>query len=325
MKKVLVSNVGGPEVLDVVEVESLEITPGHVLVDVELAGVNFLDVYERSGVVDYHPTPFTPGYEGVGVVRSLGAGVTSLKVGDRVAWLNTFGSYASQISLPIDQAIAIPASFSSDQALLFQGVTAQYLVNEYVTIRPGDVALVHAAAGGVGQFLVQWLKHLGATVIGTASSEVKLETIRGLGADHVINYVETPFLERVMQITDGRGVKVAFDAVGEYTFSDSVKSLAPRGMAIAYGQASGVAPDVQVYPLILKAARVAGGSILNYIADPIEMQARAADVIRGVAEGWLKHLPTTHFALSDATLAHAAIEGRGTQGKLAIVMPSYSA
>ena len=320
MKKVIVSKTGGPEALEVVTTEKLILKPGEVLIDVEAAGVNYVDVYLRNGAVNYMSLPFVPGFEGVGTIRELGAGVTTLSVGKRVSWINAPGSYASEIALPAEQAIVIPDFFSIDEGLLFQAITAQYLVTEYRVIKPGEVALVHAAAGGVGQFLVQWLKHLGAVVIGTASSEEKLQTIRSLGADHVVNYANGQFLDAVLELTDGRGVDIAFDAVGATTFSSTVKALASRGIAVAYGQASGVAPDVQVYPLILKGARVAGGSIFTYIENPAEMQRRAAAVIAAIDEGWLSALKTTFFTLDEAGAAHQAIESRGTQGKLALTM-----
>jgi NADPH2:quinone reductase len=319
MKKVVVSRSGGPEVLEIVDCEAPKPRAGEVTVRVEAAGINYLDVYQRSGSVKMPtPTTFTPGFEGVGRVLNVGDGVTGLKAGSRVAWINSFGSYAEQVALPVEQAIMIPESFNADQAMLFQGITAQYLLAEYRAVRPGDVVLVHAAAGGVGQWLVQWLKHLGAVVIGTASNEDKLKAIRSLGADHAVNY-SNGFLEQVRDLTSGRGVDLALDAVGQTTFSDTVKALAPRGMAISYGQASGIAPDVQVLPLILKGARVAGASLFVYIGDPKEMQARAAEVIAGVQEGWLRMTKSTTFALDDVVASHRAIEGRSTQGKLVLI------
>ena len=319
MEKILISQTGGPEVLELVSADSVLPLQGQLLVSVEAAGVNYVDVYQRNGAVDYQKGSFVPGFEGVGTVKQVGPGVTSIKPGTRIAWINVAGSYAQELVMPVDQAIVIPSSFTTDEALLFQGVTAQYLLSEYRDIKPGEIALVHAAAGGVGQFLVQWLKRLGAVVIGTASTEEKLATVRSLGADHTVNYANVDFLAAVHEITKGHGVDVAFDAVGATTFSSTVKALAPRGMAIAYGQASGVAPDVQIYPLILKGARVAGGSIFTYIEDPAEMQRRALDFIRGIEEGWITALMTTHFPLRDASSAHRAIESRGTQGKLALI------
>jgi NADPH2:quinone reductase len=317
MKKVIVSTMGGPEGLEIVNAESPSLKTGEILVDIEAAGVNYIDVYQRKGLVGL-PTGFTPGFEGVGVVCEVAAGVSSWKSGDRVGWINNLGSYARQIALPAEQAIAIPDTFGIGQALLFQGVTAQYLLAEYRTIKPGDVVLVHAAAGGVGQILVQWLKHLGAVVIGTASSEEKLQTIRSLGADHAVNYSRR-FLQEVLDLTNGRGVDLALDAVGATTFASSVNALASRGMAILYGQASGIAPDVELMPLLFKGARVAGASLFVYIEDPAEMQRRAAEVIRGIQEGWLHAPETTGFALDDVISAHRAIESRSSQGKLVLI------
>lgn len=317
MKKVIVTSPGGADVLKIVETATPTLNPGQVLIQVEAAGVNYVDIYFRSGSVP-HTMPFTPGFEGVGKVLKVAADVRSLEVGTRVAWINYNGSYASHIALPAEQAIVIPDSFSKEDGLLFQGVTAQYLVSEYRSIKPGDTVLVHAAAGGVGQILVRWLKHLGAIVIGTASTEEKLETIRALGADHAVNY-SNGFLDEVLKITNGRGVDLALDAVGATTFASSVKSLAQRGTAVAYGQASGVATDVQIFPLIMNESRVAGGDIFGYIKDPAEMQVRAAAVIKGISEGWLRMANTTDFELADVAAAHKALESRSTQGKLALV------
>jgi NADPH2:quinone reductase len=317
VKKIIIQASGDADVLKTVQAETPLPNDGELVVELGMAGVNYLDIYQRQGSVNV-PTPFTPGFEGVGTIRRVGAGVSGLHVGQRVAWINVFGSYAEQVAVPAEQAIIIPDSFSASDALLFQAITAQYLLAEYRNIRPGDIVLVHAAAGGVGQILVQWLKHLGATVIGTASNEEKLHSIRAVGADHTINYSHG-FLEAVLELTGGRGVDVAFDAVGATTFASTVKALAPRGMAIAYGQASGLPPDVEVLPLILKGARVAGASLFVYIGDPKEMQARAHKVIDGIREGWLRMGAANTFALNDAAAAHRAIEARATQGKLALV------
>lgn len=317
MNSILVSQPGGPAVLEVVALPDPVAAAGHLLVLVEAAGVNYVDVYLRDGSLPFS-SAFTPGFEGVGMVMSVGEGVSDFRLGDRVAWINHLGSYAACVALPVEQAIRLPADFPLKDSLLFQAVTAEYLVTEYRDIGPGMVVLVQSAAGGVGQILVQWLKHLGATVIGTASTEEKLRTIRSLGADHAVNYSDG-FLEQVMELTGGRGVDLVFDAVGATTFSYSVKALARRGMAVAYGQASGVAPDVQVFPLIMKVARVAGADIFNYIADPAEMQGRAAHAIRAIQEGWIKIGVPMSYALSDASVAHDDLEGRRTEGKLALL------
>jgi NADPH:quinone reductase len=318
MREISILQTGGPDVLQLVSTTSP--TPGRneVLVDVAAAGVNYVDVLQRTGHSEV-AKPYTPGLEGVGTITEVGLGVNQLKVGTRVAWINAIGSYAEQIVLPVEQVIRIPSSFGIGESMLFQGVTAQYLMAEYRDIRPGDVVLVHSAAGGVGQILVQWLKHLRATVIATASSVQKLEMARSLGADHTVNY-SRGFLEEVLEITSGRGVDLALDAVGAATFSDSVKALARRGMAVSYGRASGPAADVEIRPLVLKAARVAGATVFEYIRDPQEMQKRATAVIQGIQQGWLRMSSTRNFELEQAADAHRAIESRGTQGKLVIVI-----
>lgn len=317
MQKIIARQHGGPEVLELTTGDKPAPGPGEVLVEIEAAGINYIDVYQREGHIDL-PKPYVPGWEGVGMVAAVGPGVTVPMRGERVAWINVMGSYASQMVLPAEQAIALPDGLPLDHALaLFQGVTAQYLVTEYQPIRSGDTVLVHAAAGGVGQLLVQWVKHLGGTVIGTASSAEKLRIARELGADHVVDY-SGGFLNEVLALTGGRGVDLAFDAVGATTFADTVKALARRGMAVSYGRASGPAPDVEVLPLILKGARVAGASLFEYIDDPTEMQGRAREVIRALSEGWLRVGPTTFFPLSEAATAHRAIQGRSTIGKLAL-------
>jgi NADPH:quinone reductase len=317
VRKISVLQTGGPDVLQLDSTPSP--TPGlhEVLVDVEAAGVNYVDVLQRVGHSEV-ARPYTPGLEGVGVVSEVGPGVHQMKAGTRVAWINRLGSYAEQIVLPLEQAVLVPNSFGISESMLLQGVTAQYLLAEYRDIRPGDVVLVHSAAGGVGQILVQWLKHLGAIVIATASSAKKLETARSLGADHTVNY-SNGFLEEVFEITRGRGVDLALDAVGAATFSDSVQALARRGIAVSYGRASGIASDVEILSLIQRAARVAGATLFEYIRDPREMQGRALAVIQAIQQGWLRMAPTTNFPLEQASAAHRAIESRGTQGKLALV------
>ena len=234
MQRVIVKALGGPENL------ALDVAPdlplpaaGEVLVDVEAAGVNFLDINLRRGAgVHALPVPFTPGLEGVGRIRAVGPSV-ELSVGQRVAWVNVRGSYASQLTIRAELVVAVPESVSITQALLFQALTAQYLATEYRVIRPGDRVLVHAAAGGVGQLLVQWLKHLGAWVVGTTSSAEKAEVARSAGANAVINYGhEYEFLDELLKLTEGRGVDLAFDSVGASTFANTVKGLALGGTAV---------------------------------------------------------------------------------------------
>jgi NADPH2:quinone reductase len=318
MRKIIVLNVGAPSVLEVTEVATPQISAGQALVRVEAAGINFLDVYQRQGVISA-PRPFTPGFEGVGTVIEAGAGDAAPRPGARVAWINNFGSYADVVLVPFDQLIPIPQDFAISAGLLFQGVTAQYLIREYRTIAPSDVVLVHSAAGGVGQVLVQWAKHLGARVIATASTDKKLEIARKLGADTLINYSRESFREKVLDATEGHGADLVFDAVGAKTFSESVASLAPRGTAVSYGFASGAPGPVEMEALIHKAARVAAGSVFAYISNPSEMRRRASEVLRGIEDGWLRPSRVQTFTLEDAPEAHRLLEGRFSDGKLALI------
>jgi NADPH:quinone reductase len=321
MRRVVVKAFGGPEQLTIEQAaEAPRTAPGQVLVDVEAAGVNYLDVYQRQGTSKVS-LPFTPGLEGVGRVRAVGEGIDSttgnLAIGRRVAWINVPGSYVDQLLVPAEQAIPVPDSFTTAQALLFQAMTAQYLVREYRNLRPGDRVLVHSAAGGVGQLLVQWLKHRGAWVAGTTSTDAKAATVRALGADAVINYGRNyTFLDELLSLTNGRGVDLAFDAVGSATLTASLKALARGGTAVSFGSASGPAPAVEPEQLIPRSTRLAGGSLFSYIADPSELKKRAAAVIEAVTAGWLRVGEGTAYNIGQAVNAHRDIEGRGTQGKL---------
>ena len=245
MRRVIIKDYGGPDALTTETVEE-EHRPGpeQVLVDLEAAGVNYIDVMQREGVIKL-PLPYTPGLEGVGRVRAVGEGVHGMAIGQRVAWVIVRGSYASQVLVPAAQAIAVPDSFTTEQALLFQALTAQYLVSEYREIRPGDRVLVHAAADGVGQLLVQWLKHLGAWVVGTVSTDAKASIVRAAGADAVIDYGrDYAFLDELRSLTDGRGIDLAFDGVGARTLANTLKGLARGGTVVSFGSASGPPPSI---------------------------------------------------------------------------------
>jgi NADPH2:quinone reductase len=318
MRKVLVKEKGDPSVLEVVEADPPKVAPGKALIRVEAAGINFLDVYQRQGALEV-PRPFTPGFEGVGRVIEAGPGDGAPRPGTRVAWINVFGSYADLVLVPFEQLIPLPQNLDIDAGLLFQGATAQYLIREYRTITSSDVVLVHAAAGGVGQILVQWAKHLGARVIATASTDEKLEIARSLGADTLINYSRESFREKVLDETQGRGADLVLDAVGAKTFTDSVASLAPRGTAVSYGLASGPPSAVDIESLIHRSARVAAGSVFTYISDPSEMKHRVSEVIRGIDEGWLRPSRVKTFALEEVAEAHRLLENRLSDGKLALI------
>ncbi len=243
-----------------------------------------------------------------------------MAVGQRVAWVNVRGSYASQLTVKAELVVPVPDSLTTTQALLFQAMTAQYLATEYRDVKPGDRVLVQAAAGGVGQLLVQWLKHLGAWVVGTTSSDKKAEVARAHGADVVINYGrDYRFLDELMRLTNGRGVDLAFDSVGAATFANTVKGLARGGMAVVCGISSGPAPAISPAELTNACTRIAAGSIFSYIAEPGEFQRRAASIVEGIESGWLRMPEATAYPMARAADAHRAIEGRLTHGKLYLV------
>jgi len=289
---------------------------------VEASGVNFYDVYQRSGTSIHHPSlPFTPGREAVGRIRAFGdevdPNVDGLQVGSRVAWINVPESYASQVVVPAAQALPIPGEFTAAQGLLFQGLTAQFLVTEYRNIRPGDRVLVHSAAGGVGTLLAQWFKHLGAWVVGTTSSDAKAEAARRAGIDAVINYgKEYQFLDELMSLTEGKGVHLAIDGIGAATLESTLKALSKGGTAVSIGMVSGLAPAIQPQMLTNNCLRLAGGSVFSYTAEPAELQGRGREVVEGISAGWLRLDQSTAFPLDRAADAHRAMESRGTPGKL---------
>lgn len=321
MQRVIVEALGGPEHLVLQSgLEAPQPAEGEVLVAVEAAGVNFLDINLRKGAgVHAVPAPFTPGLEGVGRIAAVGPGV-SLPVGQRVAWINARGSYASQLTMNADLVVPIPDSLAVPDALLFQAMTAQYLATEYGTIKSGNRVLVQAAAGGVGQLLVQWLKHLGAWVVGTTSSEEKAEVARTAGADVVINYGrDYQFLDELMRLTEGRGVNLAFDSVGAATFANTVKGLARGGMAVVCGVSSGPAPAISPAELTHACTRIAASSVFSYIVEPGEFQRRAASIVEGIEVGWLRMPEATAYPMAQAADAHRAIESRLTHGKLYLV------
>lgn len=323
VRRVRVQAFGGPEQLTVETLaEAPKVGPGQLLVDVEVCGINYLDVYQRSGEGAHKAAlPFTPGLEGVGRVREVGESddgtLATLKVGQRVAWINVPGSYASHVVVPAALAIPVPDQLTSAQALLFQALTAQYLVTEYRDIRPGERVLVHSAAGGVGLLLVQWFKHLGAWVVGTVSSDAKAGTVRAAGADAVINYGKSyTFLNELVSLTGGRGVDLAIDGIGAATLESTLKGLARGGTAVCIGMASGPPPAIQVGQLMNQCIRLAGGSVFIYTADAAELQIRAQAVIDAISAGWLRVDGGKEYPLERVAEAHRDLEGRGTQGKL---------
>ena len=319
----VVTRHGGREVLEVQPQERPTPGEGEVLVEVTASGVNFIDVYQREGVYPL-ATPFTLGMEGAGRVVETGPGVEDVAVGDIVAWAMTTGSAASYAVLPARVVVPVPEGVDPvvAAAAMLQGMTAQFLTTDTYPVRPGTVALVHAAAGGVGQLLVQMLKAKGATVVATAGSQAKCETARARGADHVIDYSQVDDLAAAVRAftPDGRGVDVAYDGVGASTFDASLASLRPRGTLAVFGAASGAVPPVDVQRLN------AGGSLFltrpslaHHVADRGELLARAGEVLGAVADGSLEVAIGGRYPLTDAGAAYEALEGRATEGKLVLI------
>ena len=318
MRAIRVHEYGGPEVFKLEEVTLPEPGGGEALVTVEAAGVNFIDVYHRTGLYP-GALPFTPGMEGAGVVEAVGPGVYEVEVGDRVAYAMERGSYAERAVVPAWKLVRLPESLDAEAgaAAMLQGMTAHYLTRSTYPLAGGETALVHAAAGGVGLLLVQMAARIGATVIGTVSTEEKARLAREAGADAVILYTEGDFAEEALRLTDGRGVHVVYDSVGQATFDQSLACLRPRGLLALFGQSSGPVPPID--PSIL----ATGGSLFltrpglaHYAADRGELLERAGDVLHWVATGELRLRIDRTYPLSEAAEAHRALEGRQTAGKV---------
>lgn len=321
MKAVQVSQTGGPEVLEYRDVADPVAGPGQAVVDLQASGVNYMDVYLRSGA-NQPQLPVIPGGEGAGVVTEVGEGVTEVEVGDVVTYTGAGSSYAERVVVPSWRLVKMPEGLDAEvgAAVMLQGMTAHYLCYATYPLKPGDVCIVHSAAGGVGLLLTQMSKALGATVIATVSTEEKAELARGAGADHVINYAELDFAAEVDRITGGEGVQVAYDAVGLATYEGSLASLAPRGMLALYGQASGPVPPINTALLGRKSLFLTRPSLGGYTATREELLQRAGDVLGWVQEGSLDVRIHGRFSLSDASEAHRQLEGRLTTGKL-ILLP----
>jgi NADPH2:quinone reductase len=317
-RAIVVHATGGPEVLLAESRDPGAPGPGMARVHVAAIGVNFIDVYFRTGLYPL-PLPFVAGVEGAGVVESVGDGVEGLAPGERVAWAGVPGSYAEVMLAPAARLVRIPEGVADEQAaaVLLQGMTAHYLVHGTRETRPGDVALVHAAAGGTGLLLVQTLVRTGATVIGTTSSAAKAELARRAGAAHVIRYDERDFAEEARRLTAGRGVDVVYDSVGRATFEGSLRALRPRGLCALFGQSSGPVPPFDLRRLNdLGSLFVTRPSLAHYIAERSELEARAGAVLGAVASGELEVRIGARFPLERAADAHRALEGRRTTGKL---------
>jgi NADPH:quinone reductase len=321
MRVVVGERHGGPEVLKVAEREAPRPGPGEVVVDVAAAGVNYMDIYQREGVGGYKAEPpFVPGAEGAGTVSAVGADVTGLAVGHGVAWAGPGSSYAEQVALPARHVVPVPdgVSLQVAAAVMLQGMTAHYLCTSTYPVREGDVAVVHAAAGGVGLLLTQMVKRRGGVVVGTTSGGEKVELALRAGADHVVGYDR--FRDIVDEATDGAGAHVVYDGVGQATFEDSLAALRSRGMMVLYGAASGQVPPLDPQRLN------AGGSLYltrpklgDYTADSGELRWRAGELFDWIAKGELDVRIGGTYPLAEAARAQEDLASRRTTGKLLLL------
>jgi len=321
MKAIRIDAFGGPENLRLVELPEPQPGAGQLLVEVEAAGVNFIDVYHRSGLYP-NALPLVLGQEGAGRVVAVGAGATGFREGDRVAWANVPGGYAERALVPAERAVAVPAGsdLRTAAAVLLQGMTAHYLCTDTYPLGPGRSCLVHAAAGGVGLLLVQLAKARGARVLGTVGNPEKARLAREAGADETILYAQEDFLEAVKRLTAGRGVDVVYDSIGKSTWQRSLDSLALRGMLVCFGNASGPVPPIDPLLLMRKGSLfLTRPSLGHYVADRASLEARAGAVLRAVADGSLKVRVDRVFPLAEAAAAHRALEARETTGKLLLL------
>src|SRR5215469_4807855 len=321
MRAIVVSELGGPEVMVAAERDDLKAGPGQLVVRVAAAGVNFMDIYQRTGIGNYKtPTPYTPGGEGAGTVLAAGQGVTDFAVGDQVAWAGSPGSYAEQVVMPAQNAVPVPNGIDLNvaAAVMLQGMTAHYLCNSTFPVAEGNITVVHAAAGGVGLLLTQMIKRRGGVVVATTSTREKAALAQRAGADHVTTYEE--FAEAVRRVSGERGADVVFDSVGKATFDASLSALRPRGMMVLYGGSSGQVPPFDLQRLN------SGGSLYvtrptlgHYMADRAELLWRVGDLFEWIAKGELDVRIGGEYPLADAARAHEDLAARRTTGKLLLV------
>ena len=323
MKAVRVHQNGGPEALRYENVDIPVPGAGEVLVRHAAIGLNFLDVYYRSGLYPApNGLPLTPGGEAAGVIEAVGAGVTDLRKGDRVAYTTPLGAYAEQRVIPADRVVKVPDGVSDEQAaaMMLKGLTAAYLLLRTYKVQEGETVLFHAAAGGVGLLFGQWAKHLGATVIGTAGSPDKVELALAHGFDHVIDYRKQDFVAEVNRLTDGRKCDVVYDSVGKDTFAGSLDCLRPLGMLVSFGQSSGPIPPFNLAVLSQKGSLfLTRPTLFSYIAKRRELESLSAALFDVVAKGIVDVKINQRFALADAGKAHEALEARKTTGTTILV------
>jgi NADPH:quinone reductase len=322
MRAIRVHACGGPEALRYDEIATPEPQAGEALVEIAAAGVNFIDVQHRTGRYKPPALPFTLGSEGAGTVTAVGAGVSEVAVGDRVAYAMVLGAYAEHAVVPAKRLVKVPAAIDlkTAAAVMLQGLTAHYLTHSTYTIRSGDTVLVHAAAGGAGQLITQVARLRGATVYGTVGGEAKAAVARAAGAAATIDYRTQDFEAEIKKLTNGRGVDVVYDSVGKDTFDKSLNSLRPRGMLALFGFSSGPVPPFDPAVLGAKGSLFLTRPGLNqYIATRDELVGRANDLFAWLAAGKLKVTIDRVWPLAEASEAHVALESRRTAGKLLLV------
>jgi NADPH2:quinone reductase len=318
-----VHEVGGPDALRFEEAEVGEPGPGEIKLRQTAVGLNYIDVYFRTGLYPPPQLPFTPGLEGAGVVDALGPDVKDLSEGDRVAYASPpIGAYAEARIMKADRVVRLPDSVTDEQAaaMMLKGMTAQYLLRRTFRVEPGQTILFHAAAGGVGLIACQWAKHLGATVIGTVGSAEKADLASAHGCDHPIRYDEEDVAARVKEITDGAGVPVVYDSVGQTTFTQSLDCLAPLGTLVSFGQSSGKIPPVDLGILSQKGSLyVTRPTLMTYTASREDLVDTANDLFDVVRSGKVRIEIRQRFPLREAVAAHRALEGRATTGSTLLI------
>jgi NADPH:quinone reductase len=321
MKAIQVKQCGGHEALELVDLPVPEPKPNEAVITLAATGVNFIDVYHREGRYKV-PLPFVPGQEGAGTVTAVGADVKTVKLGDRVSWAGVLGSYAEYAAVPADRLVPVPAGVTDQQAAaaMLQGMTAHYLAHDVYPLKRGETALVHAAAGGVGQILVQMAHNIGARVIATVSTDEKAQLARAAGADEVILYTQQDFEVETKRLTGGKGVDVVYDSVGKTTFEKGLNILRPRGMMALYGGSSGPVPPFDLIVLSQKGSLFLTRPTLgHYTATREELMMRASAVFAMMASGKLKLRIEHTYPLAEAQRAHRELEGRKTTGKLLLI------
>ncbi|KAL7146569.1 hypothetical protein ABFS83_06G050400 [Erythranthe nasuta] len=322
VKAIRVHELGGPEVLKWEDVEIGEPKDGEIRVKNKAIGLNFIDVYFRKGVYKASTMPFTPGMEAVGVVTAVGPGLTGRKIGDLVAYAGTpMGAYAEEQILPAEKVIPVPPSIDPVIAasIILKGMTAQFLVRQCFKVEPGHTVLIHAAAGGVGSLLCQWANALGATVIGTVSTNEKAAQAKEDGCHHVILYKEEDFVTRVNEITSGNGVEVVYDSVGKDTFEGSLACLKVRGYMVSFGQSSGSPEPVPLSALAAKSLFLTRPSLMQYTLNRDDLLRNASEVFTNVGSGVLRARVNHSYPLSKAAQAHDDLENRRTSGSIVLI------